>query len=273
VSEAPPILIFSHGAMATTFELRIASDEKDYVAGASRECFELLDRMDERMNRYHPSSDLSEIAALPAGGSTVVAFETWRCLQRARGMEEITDGAFSPTHRDRDGRARWTLEPGGIVRVLAAPVRLDLGAIAKGFALDVMGELLREEWKIAAWMLVAGGSTILIGERPAPDRPWETRTAGRLWRPDRLAVSGSGTAQRGAHVLDPRTGDPAPRASAWAFAPTAAEADAWSTAAMILSDRELDAMNARGDVLLLAPSGPALRRWGALKVEPERRRT
>jgi FAD:protein FMN transferase len=273
MSEQPPIRIFSHEAMATLFDLRIAAEDERYAASASRECFERLDRMHERMNRHHPSSDLSEIAALPTGGSTVVAFETWRCLERARRMEELTGGAFSPTHRDRDGRARWTLEPGGVVRVLAAPVRLDLGAIAKGFALDVMGELLREEWGIPAWMLVAGGSTILIGERPAPDRPWETRTAGRLWRPDRLAVSGSGTAQRGAHVLDPRTGDSAARTSAWAFAPTAAGADAWSTAAMILSDRELDAMNARDDVLLLAPSGPALRRWGALKVEPERRRT
>lgn len=267
MSEPPSILIFAHDAMATTFELRIASAENDYAASASRACFELLDRMEERMNRYHPNSDLSEIAALPAGGSTVVSFETWRCLERARDMEERTAGAFSPTHRDRDGRARWTLEPGGIVRVLTAPVRLDLGAIAKGFALDVMGDLLREEWGIPAWMLVAGGSTILIGDRPAPDRPWETRTAGRLWRPERLAVSGSGTAQRGSHVLDPRTGEPAARTSAWAFAPTAAEADAWSTAAMVLRDRELDAMNARDDVLLLAPSGQTLRRWGTLKVE------
>jgi FAD:protein FMN transferase len=268
MSDLPPIRIFPHYVMATTFELRLATDDDGYAASASRACFELLDRMDERMNRYHPNSDLSEIAALPAGGSTVVAFETWRCLERARDMEERTGGAFSPTHRDRDGRARWTLEPAGIVRVLTAPVRLDLGAIAKGFALDVMGGLLREEWGIPAWMLVAGGSTILIGDRPTPDRPWETRTAGRLWRPDRLAVSGSGTARRGAHVLDPRTGEPAARTSAWAFAPTAAEADAWSTAAMVLSDRELDAMNARDDVLLLAPSGRTLRRWGALQVEP-----
>jgi thiamine biosynthesis lipoprotein len=54
------------------------------------------------------------------------------------------------------------------------------------------------------------------------------------------ALSGSGIAVRGRHIIDPRTGRPAGhRYRAWAAAPTAAVADALSTAFMVMTEAEI----------------------------------
>ena len=54
------------------------------------------------------------------------------------------------------------------------------------------------------------------------------------------ALSGSGTSVRGAHIIDPRTGQPVrDKLRVWARAPLAAHADALSTAFMVLSVEEL----------------------------------
>jgi FAD:protein FMN transferase len=55
------------------------------------------------------------------------------------------------------------------------------------------------------------------------------------------SLSGSGTAVKGNHILDPRTGNPASRQNrTWALADSAAESDALSTACMVLSEREME---------------------------------
>ena len=54
------------------------------------------------------------------------------------------------------------------------------------------------------------------------------------------SLSGSGTAVKGLHLFDPRTGEPAARtARTWAFAATAAQADALSTAFFIMPEAEI----------------------------------
>ena len=61
----------------------------------------------------------------------------------------------------------------------------------------------------------------------------------RLWLANR-AIGASGTAVRGAHIIDPRTGRPAEgKFRTWALAATAAEADALSTAFMVMADDEV----------------------------------
>ena len=53
-------------------------------------------------------------------------------------------------------------------------------------------------------------------------------------------MSASGTAVQGFHIIDPRSGQPAThRTRCWAKAPTAAEADALSTAFMVMADAEI----------------------------------
>jgi len=72
------------------------------------------------------------------------------------------------------------------------------------------------------------------------------------------AVSGSGTEVKGGHVLDPRTGKPARgHPAAWVIAPSAAVADALSTAFMVMSTGEVEDFCARHpEISALLVEGP-----------------
>jgi thiamine biosynthesis lipoprotein len=145
----------------------------------------------------------------------------------------------------------------GIRRLPGSPaVSLDFGGIGKGFALDAVREVL-SDWDIDNALLQGGGSTALaigsgvaLGSQPAAGEGWPVGVGGEWgtpegWRAVRLvnrALSGSGTAAKGRHIVDPRTGYPvAARAAAWAICKTAARADALSTAFMIMSAKEIEA--------------------------------
>lgn len=135
------------------------------------------------------------------------------------------------------------------VRVAQAGLIVDLGALGKGYAVDRAVEVLRE-WGIAAARVHSGQSTVFCLGAPPGEPGWtvsvrnpgdHARTLGKLVLRD-AAFSGSGVALHGAHIIDPRTGDPAEhRRGAWALAPTAALSDAVSTAFMVMSDEEIAA--------------------------------
>jgi len=109
-----------------------------------------------------------------------------------------------------------------------------------------MAEVLRE-WSCPAFLLVAGGSSILAGNAPAETTGWscglgDDHSPQRYWLKN-SSLSGSGLAVKGKHILDPRTGAPAAlRHRVWALAETAAESDALSTACMILDESEISAV-------------------------------
>jgi thiamine biosynthesis lipoprotein len=114
-------------------------------------------------------------------------------------------------------------------------VALDLGAVAKAEALDRAAEVLREHGVEAA-LLHGGTSSVLAIGAPPGERGWRVGIADlacALLRDAALGVSGN----RRPHVRDPRTGATladAPRTAA-VVAPTAAAADALSTALLVAS--------------------------------------
>jgi thiamine biosynthesis lipoprotein len=131
-------------------------------------------------------------------------------------------------------------------------VEINLGAVGKGYALDRAADLLRTKWGIDSALLHGGGSSVYaIGRPPGEPRGWgvrlkhpsaEGRSLGTVWLADRGLGTSAATFQyfeyngrKLGHLLDPRTGRPAEgTASATAGAPTAAEADAMSTALFVL---------------------------------------
>src|SRR5205807_8455196 len=175
-------------------------------------------------------------------------------------------GAFAPpVGRDMESRGfnreystgrlvHTPLEPGGPVSyrdvqldperktiTLRRPLILDLGAVAKGLAVDTAA---RELQPAGSFAIDAGGDLYLAGRNPAG----ETWTVGirhprlhdqliETLRVSDQAVCTSGDYERRGHeghghILDPRTGQPADEvASVTVVAPTAMLADAIATAA------------------------------------------
>jgi thiamine biosynthesis lipoprotein len=138
------------------------------------------------------------------------------------------------------------------VKFRARGLELNLGAVGKGYALDRAAELLRTKWGARSALLHGGGSSVYaVGAPPGDTRGWPVRlkhpnlpdqSLGTVYLRDAGLGTSAATFQffeyngrKLGHLLDPRTGWPASgTGSASVVAPTAAEADAMSTAAFVL---------------------------------------
>jgi thiamine biosynthesis lipoprotein len=269
------IHVFNHHAMATEFQVRIADEEKTYAAQTAQAAFALIDELESKLSRFRANSEISQIAQLDVGEKLRLTEPVFACLTLAKKMEAATRGAFSvcaaalQTQRDKP---KWSLENFSI-RSDGGKLEFDLGAIGKGFALDRMAELLRE-WNCPAFLLVAGGSSILAGDAPEGTAGWscglgEDNSAQRYWLKN-VSLSGSGLAIKGKHIFDPRTGRPAQRQNrAWALVETAAESDALSTACMVLDETEISAVvGAEKSWLVFFEEGGVVRHFGSRPLPP-----
>jgi len=251
----PNIHSFNHHAMATRFQVRIANEERAYAAQAAQSSLDLLDRLESHLSRFRANSDIAQIARLTPGEKMRLSEPAFACLQIAKRMEQVTNGAFSATPsalQTQVSMPQWALAPEELsICCLSGQLQIDLGAIGKGFALDRMADLLRD-WDCESFLLVAGGSSILAGDPPKDAPGWscglgDDNASQRLLL-KHASLSGSGLTVKGEHILDPRTGRSARRKNrAWILADTAAESDALSTACMVLSEPELLEVLAHND--------------------------
>jgi thiamine biosynthesis lipoprotein len=123
---------------------------------------------------------------------------------------------------------------------LRKPAVLDLGAVVKGLAIDLVARDLQAQG--FPNISVEAGGDVLARGRNVHGEPWQIgiqhpRAEGLLVRTlsiDNAAVCTSGTYERGAHVVDARTGEEAGVDGVTVIAPTAMMADGLSTVAMLL---------------------------------------
>ena len=260
-------------------------DER-YAAQAAQAAFDLVDRLERELSRFLPNSDIGRVNRLAAGESTRVSPSTLECLVIARHVFDLTGGAFDVSI----GTGLPSLELDAddfVVRATKGGVQVDLGGIGKGYAVDLMAELL-EEWGLGQALVHGGFSSVLALEPPADRDGWPltlsdpgepSRVLARLSvRQTALAASGL---RKGDHIVDPRTGEPARgRLAAWVAVPrpeaaradasageaprvaAAAVADALTTAFMLLSLEEIEALCERSPGLeaWILPSPPMARR-------------
>lgn len=271
------IHVFNHSAMAAQFQARIAGEEKTYAAQTAQAAFALVDELESKLSRFRANSEISQIAQLAPGEKLRLTRPVFDCLRLAQKMEFATRGAFSVTAsalRNQPTKPLWALvENEFSIRCDSGRLEFDLGAIGKGFALDRMAEVLRE-WSCPAFMLVAGGSSILAGDAPSETVGWdcglgENNSSRRHWLAN-ASLSGSGLAVKGEHIFDPRTGLACSRRHrAWAFTTSAAESDALSTACMILDETEiLDVVKRNDDWLVFLNEKEEWRHLGKRPVPP-----
>jgi thiamine biosynthesis lipoprotein len=261
--------VFRHEAMATFFEITVAGQGEAYARQAAGAAFRELDRLEGELSRFVESSDIARASRIALGETIAIGDDALECLLLAAGVAEATQGAFDPAYgseRQPESSERtqaFTLDPDA--HALTSRVHrllLDLGAVGKGYALDRLADVLAE-WSVDSACLNSGGSTALALGPPPSSKGWAVGLGEGGARRELLlshcALSGSGLAVKGSHLIDPRTRQPAARTSrAWARAPGAALADALSTAFFVMADAEVaDFCAAHGEIgaALARPDG------------------
>ena len=161
---------FSHEAMATVYEVYATHADHQYAAQAAQAAFDLVDRLERELSRFLPNSDITRINHLAAGEHTRVTRTTLECLQIAQHMFQLTGGAFDVSIGT--GLASLELDPDeSLVLATTGGVRLDLGGIGKGYAVDLMAEVL-EEWGLSAALVHGGFSSVLALDAPPGHDGW-----------------------------------------------------------------------------------------------------
>jgi FAD:protein FMN transferase len=239
---------FAHQAMNTEFEIFCVHEDGDYAQQAAWAAFDLLDRMERELSRFIPNSDISRINHLAAGESVRVNRWTFECLELARQAYRETGGAFDISIGT--GLARLQIAPRDCMVTNSGAIKLDLGGIGKGYAVDRMAEVL-DDWEIRQALIHGGHSSVLALDAPPGLDGWPLTLGARTLNARRRAFSASGTRIQGGHIVDPRTGNTVSvRVAAWVSleldgpSPSAV-AEAFSTAFMILPAAEIGAIRAR----------------------------
>jgi thiamine biosynthesis lipoprotein len=259
-------------AMATRFEvvLPFGTPNTAELGGAA---FDLIDELEAQLTVYRDTSEVSRLNRLAPYRPVPVEGRLFELLNLASTITAQTEGAFDitagaltkawgffrgPRHVPGDREREVALARVGMqhvllsaesksVRYLRPGLELNLGAIGKGYTLDRVAEMLRDEWKISTGLLHGGYSSVYAMGCPPGERgwsigvrhPWDPqRRLALVWLRDRALGTSAATFQylehngkKLGHVLDPRSGWPASGvASATVLAPTAALADALSTA-------------------------------------------
>jgi thiamine biosynthesis lipoprotein len=231
-----------------------------------------MHRIDALMSVYKPESQLSEVNRDAATRPVRVEPELARLIARALEFSELSDGAFDITYasvgylydyRERRHPTDAQIEAAlpainwrhvavdlasSTIRFLQTGVRIDLGGIAKGHAVDSAITILAARG-ITNATVTAGGDSRILGDRR--DRPWVVgirhpddrgRVIARIPIED-AAISTSGDYERffdedGVryhHIIDPKTGK-SPRGvrSVTVIAPTSTLAEGLTKSVFIM---------------------------------------
>ncbi len=283
-----PVTLARH-AMATRFELVLHGANPVALRAAGEAALDEIERLEGVLSLYRPSSEIANVNARAADEPVRVSVPVFRLIRHALDLARDTAGAFDvtigplmrcwgfmadagrvPTANElAEARARvgWQfveLDPGDFTVRYARPgMMMDLGAIGKGYAIDVAVEVLKEAGVASA--LIHGGTSSIYAIGHPPDVPaWKVAVRG----PDDAEGSGQGSSpapaavadlptyslrdtalsvsavwgksfqtadKRYGHVIDPRTGQPAGDAVLAAVSlPSTTETDALSTALLTL---------------------------------------
>ncbi len=273
--------------MGTRIAVEVWHKDPAVAAAAIDAVIAEMHRIDELMSHYKPESQLSGVNRDAATAPVKVDPELSRLIARALEFSEISAGAFDITYASvgylydyREHRhpteaqiqaalptVNWrhvVVDPvASTVRFLRPGVRIDLGGIAKGHAVDSGIAILRARG-ITNATVTAGGDSRILGDRRG--RPWvigirhpddRNRVIARIPLED-SAISTSGDYERyfdedGVryhHIIDPKTGkSPHGVRSVTIIAPTSTLAEGLTKSVFIMgTERGLALVEAQPDV-------------------------
>ncbi len=260
------------------------------AADALREAEHTLRTLEAQLSAWLDRSEVGRFNRAGADVEVPLSASTMAVLHAARRAYAETGGAFDVTclpqielwrQAAQSGRppanadvaaaraaSNWSqvrLTDAGAVKEQAG-VELDLGGIAKGYAIDRAVETLKRHGLRGA-LVNLGGDIRCFGPTPSGE-PWTIDLQdpfghgklGSILATD-VAVCTSGGYQRyfevdgrrRSHILDPRTGQPSETASSvTVIGPDALTADIWATALSVLGPEGLDLLPGELDALIVA---------------------
>lgn len=274
---SPTLYTESRPAMGTIFTIKCYMPDPDSADRIMNAAFEEIARLEALLSNYQPSSELSRISREARDGPVVTDPETFNFLARSLYWSERSHGAFDitvgpllrawgfkarhghvPTQaeqktlRDQVGWDKVQLDAADhTVRFTTrSPMELDPGSIGKGFAVDSVVALLREN-RVHAAFISAGGSTLYGLGTPPGKAGWpvevsDPRTPGSIaatfFLHDTSLSTGACTEKffvqnghRYCHIFDPRTLMPVEGVlQSTVIAPSATDSDALSTVVFVL---------------------------------------
>ncbi|WP_439135188.1 FAD:protein FMN transferase [Pseudomaricurvus sp.] len=296
--------------MGTTYHITLVTDgEVTDVEQLKASVSNALAVVNRQMSTYIDDSEINRLNTQPVGEWTDVSKPLADVLGISLWVSDISEGAFDVTLRplidlwgfgprktednvpsdvdildaqENVGYQYLELDSSGLRVKRNKPVNLDLSAVAKGYGVDVLAELL-EYHGISNYLVEIGGEMRLKGHNPG-GVPWRIAVE----RPDEklmqsvfqaLSLTDIGVATSGdyrnyfekdgvrySHTIDPRTGRPIRHylVSVTVLNPSCAKADALATAFSVLGPQDaLELANREGIAALFI-----IKEAGQLKEVP-----
>jgi thiamine biosynthesis lipoprotein len=263
--------------MGVPFRIVFYASDGPSATNAATAAFARVAELNRIMSDYETDSELNELSRTAGQGKAVpVSDDLWRVLERGQTLAEQTDGAFDITVGPavslwrKARRTQQMPEPEKLnnalraigyrklrlhpqtrsVELLVAGMKLDLGGIAKGYAIDEALEVLTARGIARA--LVAGAGDMAVTDPPPGQTGWRVEIAPldvpnapppQFVRLNRVALATSGDVfqhlevdgHRYSHIVDPRTAiGLTDRSLVTIIAPDCMTADSLATAVSVL---------------------------------------
>ena len=299
----PELIRFQFASMQMAAPVRIVlyAPDSETANAAAEAAFARIHQLNGILSDYDPKSELRRLCATAGQGKAVrVSEELWNVLLHADTLAKRSGGAFDVTigpvvrlwrrarrgkriplpdvlseHRKLLGHDLVRFDPRRrTVELLKPGMQLDLGGIAKGYAVDEALAVLGQHGVTRA--LVDAGGDIGLGD-PPPDKPgWligiaplepDAPPRRHLWL-SRVAVATSGDAwqyveidgRRYSHLVDPRTGmGLTDHSNVTVIAPDGIMADALASAVSVLGPEKglklIDQTRGAAALIVRTPQG------------------
>jgi thiamine biosynthesis lipoprotein len=239
---------FTRPQMGLPFRIVLYAPDTNTANAAAEAAFARISQLNDILSDYDADSELSRLSRTAGEDRAVpISADLWTVLERSQALARRTDGAFDVTvgpvvnlwrkaRREKQlpaaerlaealaavGWRKLELDPRARTAKLLVPdMRLDLGAIAKGYAVDEALKVLRAHGVTRG--LVAGGGDMVVGDAPPGKPGWRIELAPLdvtnapparfvILRNRALATSGDVFQHveidgvRYSHIVDPRTG-------------------------------------------------------------------
>lgn len=156
--------------LGTFVEISVSHGDATQAHAAIDAAFAAIARVQALMSFHDPRSEVSQLNRCAAKEAVPVGPETYRVLEYAKFLHGRTGGIFdiaaSGPQEHRGTTADIELRPDHCVH-FSRPLRIDLGGIAKGFAVDQAVQVLQKEGMDAA-LVNAGGDMRCFGAQGMP---------------------------------------------------------------------------------------------------------